>query len=293
MRTTSFRALLFVCAGTIGCTGRGSDDAGAELGARSASLGTASGSLAFVRLERLAQPEGGAPRLIANAKVARYSGIDGAAVLKLLGADVRDDETCTLVSRLDDLSLAPEARVELLSIGEIALRAGELSQPLSPRLFPDLATTAGGWFYAANTDLHAGAAELDEYALSAQGERGIGRFETSIAAPSEVAGLEVAGLSLESDGVLGRASDVELTWEPEDLRNRVELEVHAGGDLLSCVARDDGHFVLPHSKLATLEADPDASLVIRRVTVIAADMQGVESAYVRVAATRTLHLLLQ
>jgi hypothetical protein len=304
MRTTWSRALLFVCAGTIGCTSRGTEDAGADLGASSASLRTGSGSLAFVRLERTSSlPRGtarldghadeGSPRLVANAKVARYSGIDGSAVLKLLGADVRDNESCSLISRLDDFSLAPEARVELLSVGDIALRVGELSQTLSPRLFPDLATTASGWFYAGNADLPLGGPELEEYVLSAQGEHGVGRFETSIAAPGEVQALELAGLSLEREGVLVRAVDAELSWEPEDLRNRVEIEVHAGGSVLSCVARDDGRFVLPQSKLASLEADTDASLVVRRVTVIAADMQGIESAYVRVAATRTLPLLLQ
>jgi hypothetical protein len=281
-----------VCAGTAGCTSRGTEDAGADLGASSASLGSASGSLAFVRLERLAHLEGSSPRLVANAKVARYSGIDGSAVLKLLGADVRDDESCALISRLDDFSVAPEARVELLAVGDIALRVGEHAHTLSPRLFPDLATT-GGWFYAGNTDLPAGGSELEEYLLTAQGARGIGRFETAVVAPSDVVGLEVAGLSLERDGALARASDVELTWEPEDMRNRVEFEIHAAGSVLSCVARDDGHFVLPQNKLATLDADADASLVVRRVTVIAADMQGIESAYVRIAATRTLPLLLQ
>ena len=282
-----------MCAGTIGCTSRGSEDAGADLGATTGALGTGAGSLALVRLERVAHQEEGGPRLALNAKVARYSGIDAASALKLLGADVRDGDSCSLLSRWDDISLAPDARVELLAIGDLSLRVGELAEAFAPRLFPDLATTASGWFYAGNAELPASATDLDEYVVSAQGEQGVGRFELSIAAPGDVLGLSLAGAPLEGDAALSRTVDAELTWEPEDMRNRVEFEVHAGGSVLSCVARDDGRFTLPQSKLAALDADAEASLVLRRVTVLAADMQGVESAYVRVAATRTLPLALQ
>lgn len=293
MRTRSLRALLFVCAGTIGCTGRASEDAGADLAVNSAALGAGAGTLALLRLERVAHPETASARLVANAKVARYSGLDGASVLKLLGVDVREIETCTLESRLDNFELAPEARVELLAVGDISLRVGELSNTLSPRLFPDLATTASGWFYAGNAELPADASEFDEYVISAPGEQGTGRFDAAITAPGDVLGLEAGGLSLESDAAIARTRDVELSWEPEDLRNRVEIEVHAAGSLLSCTVRDDGRFVLPANKLASLEQDEGASLVVRRVMVIAAEMQGVESAYVRVAATRTLPLRLE
>lgn len=280
-----------MCAGTIGCTSRGTEDAGSELSAQNAELRAGAGSLALVRLERVAHPDAPA-RLVTNAKFARYSGLDGSAVLKLLGVDEREVESCTLVSRLDRVSLPSDARVELLSVGEISLRIGEHASTFAPRLFPELATTASGWFYAGNTDLQPGS-ELDEYVIAAQGEAGVGRFELSIAAPSDVLGLEARGVSLEQDGALARAADVDLSWEPEDLRNRVELEVHAAGSVLSCAARDDGRFVLPQNKLASLEADPQASLVVRRVTVLATDMQGIETAYVRVASTRTLPLRLE
>jgi hypothetical protein len=293
MRTNWLRALLFVCMGTIGCTSRGTEDAGADLGAGSSALGAGAGSLALVRLERLTQVEAGASRLVANAKVARYSGLDASAVLKLLGADVRDGEGCSFTSGLDDLALAPEARVDLLSVGDLTLRVGELTETFSARLFPDLATTASGWFYAGHADLPSGSGEFEEYVLSAQGEQGVGRFDVTIGSPGEVKGLQAAGLGLERDGVLSRGHDVELAWEPEDMRNRIELELHAAGGVLSCLARDDGRFMLPHGKLSSLEADPQASLVVRRVAVIAADMQGIESAYVRVAATRTLPVVLQ
>jgi hypothetical protein len=307
MRTMTIRALLLSCAATFGCSSSGGEDAGAELGA-------GSGSLALMRLERFSQPlsddpaapPAAGPRIVANAKVARYSGLDGSSVLKLLGVDVRDGDSCTVTGRLDDFPMAPEARVELLSVGNISLRVGERAHTFSPQLFPDLATTASGWFYAGHVDLpsslaRGGSAQAelkadggpdrgDEYVLTAQGAQGVGRFELAVAAPNEVLGLEVSGQSLEQDAALNRASDAALTWEPEDMRDRLELEIFAGGSVLSCSVRDDGQFLLPHAKLALLEADPQASLVLRRVRVLNTQMDGIENAYVRIASTRTLQL---
>lgn len=287
---TTIRALLVVSVGAVGCTSSGSDDAGAELGAAASTLHLdgRTGSLALVRVERVAPTEGAAPRVVANAKVARYTGIDGASVLQLLGAHDRAGEGCTEASRLDDLPLGHEARVELLSIGPIALRAGDVAQQLSPRLFPDLATTASGWFYAGNAELAPERTSIDEYVLSAPGEQGVGRFDLTTAAPGEVMNLEATGGSLEQGGVIARSRDVELTWDLEDLRDRIELELYAGGSVLSCTVRDDGHFVLPQSKLSILEKDANASLVARRVRVLSAEMQGIETAYVRIATTRKL-----
>ena len=123
MRTPSLRALLLVCAGAAGCTTSGSEDAGAELAA--ASEMPRSGTLALVRLERFPSTDAAPARVVTNAKVARYSGLDGSSVLKLLAVDVRDGESCTVSGRLDDFPLAAEARVALLSIGDISLRVGE------------------------------------------------------------------------------------------------------------------------------------------------------------------------
>ncbi|MDB4974908.1 MAG: hypothetical protein JWN48_3249 [Myxococcaceae bacterium] len=293
MRTTSLRALLWVCAGVAGCTTSGTEDAGAELVATEMPR---SGTLALMRLESFPPSDATPARVVTNAKVARYSGLDGSSVLKLLGVDVRDGESCSVSGRLDDFPLAPDARVELLSVGDMSLKLGTQAITLSPRLFPDLAATASGWFYAGNAEMSAAPERLsdggvdrgDEYVLAAQGLAGVGRFELSVAAPSEVLGLELAGASLAVQGTLSRASDASLTWEPEDMRDRLEIEVDAGGSVLSCSVRDDGQFTLPRQKLALLEPDDKASLVVRRVRVIATDMQGIETAYVRFATTKNL-----
>lgn len=293
MRRRGLGALLFLSAGAVavGCTTSGSDDAGAELGASSASLGAGAGTpggggtLALLRVERTASNNGAVPRVVTNAKVARYAGFDASSVLKLLGADTREGDSCTTAARLDDIPIAADARLEFLSIGPITLRAGTLTQTLAPRLFPDLATTASGWFYVAETELTAGAGD-EQITLSSVGREGIGRFELRVSTPSELLGAELAGSSLDGELALLRSQDAELTWEPEDVRDRVELELYAGGSVLSCSVRDSGRFVLSASKLAGLEADAKASLVVRRVHVVESGMQGVETAYVRAATSR-------
>jgi hypothetical protein len=278
MRTTTTRALLLACASVVGCTSSGNEDAGAE-------LGSGTSSLAMLRLERF-QDGDGPGRLVANAKVARYSGLDSSSAQKLLGHEAHEFEGCTVSSRLDGFPLAPEARVELLSIGDISLRTGDGTQTLTPRLFPDLASTASGFFYASGAELAPvdGGVERDDYALTAPGEQGLGHFELALSAPSAVSGLKFDGKDLAS---LARSADVALTWEPEDMRDRVELELYAGGSVLSCSASDDGQFALPAAKLALLEADPQASLVVRRVLTVTTEMQGIESAIVRFATTST------
>ena len=293
MRTIMLRALLLMCAGVAGCTTSGNEDAGSELGVDM----PRSGTLALIRLERSPLTEAAPARVVTNAKVARYTGLDGSSVLKLLGVDVRDGESCTVSGRLDDFPLAVGARVELLSVGDISLRVGTRTHTLSPRLFPDLAATASGWFYAGNADMSAQLGETepardggmggDEYVLSAPGRQGVGRFDLSVAAPGEVLGLELAGSAVTGDETLARNSDQNLTWEPEDMRDRLEVEVFAGGSVLSCSLRDDGQFTLPRQKLALLDQDAQASLVVRRVRVISTDMQGIETAYVRLATTKT------
>ncbi|HEX6244020.1 MAG TPA: hypothetical protein VFZ61_24055, partial [Polyangiales bacterium] len=164
----------------------------------------------------------------------------------------------------------------------------------APRLFPALATTAAGWFYAGSAELtdadpsnHGGA---EDFALSARGEAGLGRFDLSGTTPSEVRGLSLGGSALGADSVLASRAGVELTWEPESGSDRIEIDLFAGSSSLSCVLRDDGQFRIPAAQLEALEADESASLVVRRVRIVPVEMAGVESAYVRIAATRSLSL---
>jgi hypothetical protein len=284
MVLVSRRLLLPVlCAVSVACTDSSGDDAGAVLDSRE-------GSLALLQLERFTDSEAPLPRLVVGAKIARYRAIDGEALLRLLGADARDLDTCSVAGGLGELDLGPDARVELLSVGEISLRGDDTQSTLSPRLFPALATTASGWFYAGEAEIALPRPELDEYVLAAPGEAGLGAFEVALGAPPAVSGLALSGPSVDSALALDRSGAVDISWEADDTGDRLELEVYAGGSMMACTLRDDGHFALNLPQLAALEADENASLVVRRVRVAALDMHGIQSAYARVASSRTLSL---
>lgn len=273
------------CVIPVGCTSAGSDDAGAESG---------SNSIALLSVERSGDGPGAPSHLTASAKVARFRGIDTDGLLRLLGADARELETCGTGSPLDEGAMSPHAQVDLLSVGAIQVRVGSANHDFAPRLFPALATTAAGFFYAGSAELADASSGNEEFALSAHGEAGLGKFEVAGATPSEVSGLALGGVLLDGASVLQRAQHpdggAELTWEPESGTDRIEIEIFAGGGSLSCAVRDDGQFRLTPAQLAALEADESASIVARRVRMVPVDMAGVESAYLRVAATRSLAL---
>ena len=67
----------------------------------------------------------------------------------------------------------------------------------------------------------------------------------------------------------------------------------AGGATLSCLARDEGSFRVSRASLESLSADPDARLSVRRVRLASFDAPGIDVAYARVAATRTVALTLR
>lgn len=247
------------------------------------------GSLALVRVERQAESPDVPARITSSVKVARYRGLDGERLLRLLGAEGRELDTCAAVGGLDELPLPSSAQVELLSVGSIALHLGNQGAPahlLSPRLFPALATTAGGFFYADafDGDLEEG----PEVSVSAAGEHGIGRFELSLAMPDQVAALELDSVAPEGPLTLARNRSVELGWEPAAQSGYVELELYAGGSVLSCTLRDDGHFAVPQERLEAMDSDDNAVLVLRRVHVAPVNVQGVASAYAHLSSARAI-----
>ncbi len=268
------------------CTQSGAEDAGADIQGRS-------GALALLQVERFVDPDGATMRMVAGAKVARYRNMAGDALLALLGAESVELESCALSAGLANPSISAESEVELLSVGDITLRTVDSLTVLEPRLFPALAATASGWFYAVDTEITAPRVELDELFARAPGENGLGAFELTMAAPHDLLELDVAGQRLTSDAVLDRHANAELRWEADDPRDRIEIEVLAGGNVLSCACRDDGHFVIDRSLLASLGADDNGALVVRRVRGTAFDMQGVETSYARIASTRSATLILR
>lgn len=265
----------------MGCTSAGSEDAGADQ--------TVS-SLALLSLERSVDGEADTGRLATSAKVARFRGIDGDRLLKVLGAEPRELETCGASVALDDSALSPAAQVDLMSVGSIELSLAGERHSLAPRLFPALATTAAGFFYAAAAELSSASLGSEPFVLSAAGQSGFGKFELRGSTPPEVDGLALGGVALTAAPALARNALANLTWDPALNGDRIELEIFAAGSTLSCAARDDGQFSIPSAQLSLLESDESAALIVRRVRTQAVEMAGVESAYARVAVTRSFSL---
>ena len=120
---------LLACVLSAGCTSAYSEDAGTELASslRSRARGRAStsqSSLALLSLERSLGADADLPRLSASAKVARFRGIDGDGLLRLLGAELRDLESCGAASTLEP-GVSASAQVDLLSVGAITVRLGD------------------------------------------------------------------------------------------------------------------------------------------------------------------------
>jgi len=253
------------------------------------------GTLAVVQLERWAEGAEMASHLVSDAKIARYFGMDGRGVERLLGGHGLEIETCGASEELPEALGAGGASVELLDVGSIDVLFGDQALLLSPRVFPAVAGAAHGVFYVADSEAPLPRAEQDEYVLHAPGNQGLGAFEVTLPAPSFVEELSVAGQTLGASEalMLQRGFDVEVTWAAVDPRDRVELEWAAGGQVLTCVARDDGHFIVPAQQLTQLGADSAAQLTARRVRLTRFDMQGVDVAYVRAVAAASQALTLR
>lgn len=257
------------------------DDAGARIEA---------GTVALVEVDRWESSDRQTPRLVAGAKVAEYTGIARDRVMRLLGADSLGLETCSLSGSQESQAIAVDAEVSLLDVGAIELEAGDLATLLEPRTFPAVGSTAAGVFYAVESTVTVPRAEDDEYGLRAAGTSEQGAFDLVMPAPQTPAEVRADGLALELGVTIGRDRDLELTWDAEDLQDMLELELSSGGEVVTCVCRDDGHLSVPARLMRELEPEATATMVVRRVRVQPFDMQGVDYAYARAASARAYDL---
>lgn len=258
------------------------------------SMGALSGSVGVLHVERSSVD--GSGRTVLQAAFARYQGIDGDSVVRLLGnGSTAPLGACGLVDPADELD-AVDADVELLDVGALHVTVAGTEARLSPRTFPDLASVLAGVFYAGDAALAMPEPEVDEYRFLAEGGVEVGAFEVVVPAPAAPASVQLVG----SDGTFAglgdrltevtRAGALTLQWDGEDPRDLVEIEITAGAQTLACQARDEGSFRIPAEDIALLESDGDARLSVRRVRVSPFDALGLDAAFARVAATRSFPL---
>jgi len=236
-------------------------------------------------------------RTVLRAAFARYQGIDGDSVLRLLGSgSTAELGAC---SRGVDPLAADEADVELIDVGALHIAVADTEARLTPRTFPDLASVLAGVFYAGDAALAMPRPESDEYRFSAEGSDAVGPFEVVVPAPAEPNGLTLVGDDGTAALLDGRVAEVRrdgaltVQWDAEDPRDSIEIELSAAGETLSCLTRDEGSFRIARSMVEALPADQAARLSVRRVRVSAFDVPGIDVAYTRVTAVRSAPLSLR
>lgn len=255
-----------------------------------------SGSVGVLHVERSRAESADSGRTVLRAAFARYQGIDGDSVARLLGTGSSAPlGACALVDPSDALG-AEEADVELLDVGALHVAVAGTEARLSPRTFPDLASVLAGVFYAGDAALAMPEPEVDEYRFLAEGGVEVGAFEVIVPAPADPSAVQLVGADGTFAGLDGRLTEVTregaltLQWDGEDPRDLVEIEITSAAQTLACQARDEGSFRIPAEDLALLEADPNARISVRRVRVSPFDALGLDAAFARVAATRSFPL---
>ena len=284
MRAPLAIAVLLVAG--LGCTAADADDAA------STSMASRSGSMGILELERGAgdTPWVSSPRAVLSGVFARYEGIEGDEVLRLLGVGrgAPSLDGCALVGQDPDALPEPSAAVDLLDAGHIDVSVAGSEAQLTARTFPELGSLVAGTFYAEDAELAVATADVDEYRFVSSGSADLPAFDVSLVAPPALADLTVAGTPAADEPVLARGEPVVVAWESNDPRDRVDIRLASGAQVLECVARDDGLFRLPEALVSELDADEDARLVIRRVRTTRFDVAGLDTAWVDLAATETV-----
>ena len=280
MRSSSLAVLVFLggCTVDVGSSADGPTEAG------TAAL---TGTVGVLEIDRRVEDEGA----LLTAAFARYHGLAEQDVVTLVSSGARADlDSCTMVE--GDVRLPLDADVQLVDVGALDVRLENEGRAtgaslLVARTFPDVASVMAGVFYAGEAQLPLPRADRDSYVVRASGSPEIGSFRVAVAAPAEVAIL-VYG---DEDGRVARDRSLDFSWVPGGEQGGapdvIELELASRGGTLVCTAADDGAFRIEPAALSQLAVDQDAELVVRRVRVRAFDAEGLDSAFARVAITRS------
>lgn len=165
-------------------------------------------------------------------------------------------------------ALSSLGSIELLDVGDLTMKTGDVVMPLAARAFPDVGGLVSGVFYTsrdAASDLPAPA----RYVLEGSGSASVDRFSIEADAPSIPDDVRVGTATL-SEGVTLDPNDAAVVrWRTDDaLRARsgsedmVYVDVTAAtGAAIRCVFTDEGRGVIPASMLSSSSLGPQPSSV--------------------------------
>jgi hypothetical protein len=235
---------------------------------------------AIVLVERVAATDGATQtnvsakfmRLEAHADPEMAEWIVGGSRLDLPAAG-----ECTLLSfgsHDEAPALSTVGSIELLDVGDLTIRAGEIVMPLAARAFPDVGDLVSGVFYTsrdAASDLPVPAA----YLLQSSGAPLFERFAVEAEAPRALEGVAVGESPLDEGIVLEAGTAAVVHWlatreaATEDYDDLIYVEVTApSGSAVRCAYLDEGEGIIPASFLredvwGTLPAS--ATIAVHRV----------------------------
>lgn len=264
----------------------------------SVAMGALTGSFGVVQIERPGErelEELSGRRAVLNAVFARYAGLEGDEALELLGLGRMGPTLgeCEIAGGSAELAPGPDAAVELLDVGRLQVRVADSRAELRPRTFPELGTLVAGAFYAEDAALAPTRADVDEYRLLASGGAAVDAFEAVVVGPAAPAAVTVDGFPAADLPAVARDAGLEVRWDAGDPRDHLSIQVLAGGQILECLARDEGDVRVDADLVSQLEADDDARLVLRRVRAQGFDAPGLDVAWADVASTVTFPIVVE
>lgn len=194
-------------------------------------------------------------------------------------------------------SAAPSAYVQLLDVGNLELRAGNLRLPLRVQLVPSLFAAARGVRYDADQDMGRSWLAAGPLHLAATGGDGIAPFDAVVATPRPVRLTHIGSEVVRAGRAQGPADkqDLVVRWGSvdgaADLELQVGAEVEGGLGWLRCRLRDDGAFSVPAALLEQLPPrSADRPWLVLLVRSRRAPIAGFEGMPLRLELTDAAHV---
>lgn len=190
-------------------------------------------------------------------------------------------DTCAMPARVLPNSAArgpqSETTIELLDIGDLALRVNKEKKPIPTRTFPDLLKVIVGVIYTADETQGVVFSPGETYDLQATGTDEITAFRVALEAPEDLGDIKVDGIKPGDQPLIVRqGEEMELIWEGDGYGDEVVANLSwmsmGAPWSMTCRMRDDGLFVISETYLAGMP-DPltssDGEFTITRVRQVA------------------------
>jgi hypothetical protein len=220
------------------------------------------------------------PRAHASAYFMRLpAGADSNLAARLVGAALTLPaiDQCESADSLWNrgLPLASLEPVDLVDVGQVAIEAGQTTETMAARAFPDVIDLVSGVVYTSRDQIADPLPDGERYVFRISGSPAFPRVAFGATAPSPPTEVLVAGTPLESAPIAVPRQDLALRWRPNGGDSVIYVDIVPNDDgavtRLRCAFADDGEATVP---LAMLPNGATQTISIHRV--VRAPAQGVD-----------------